>query len=199
MQQQSRCIYCGSPNIGKGCRYGPHGVHFHPNNSTLCAYCKSPNYGKGCKINPTSDLHIHGLDYNFMFKESVQSHLDSTYLINELKKPFKDFYCYKLGIINEKGDKIKNPVTEQEQSSFDSLTKTIIRLKKFLGNKTCLLDATFAFDKEKSFISENLEKRQARLKYKALFDEHVNNLYKTFEGANKEGLTLEEIKSFFRT
>ncbi len=48
--QRSRCMYCSSPDYGKGCRFGPHGVHFHADNSKKCAFCGSPDYGKGCKL-----------------------------------------------------------------------------------------------------------------------------------------------------
>ena len=72
-QQLSRCMYCGSTSYGKGCRYAPHGVHFHPGDAKKCSYCGSNSFGKGCKLNPFDDLHLHGINYNSMFKESLKN------------------------------------------------------------------------------------------------------------------------------
>jgi hypothetical protein len=46
-----------------------------------------------------------------MYKESVQSFLDNNVLLNHLKKDYKEFQCYALGIIDENGNKLKNPIT----------------------------------------------------------------------------------------
>ena len=93
--QQSRCMYCGSTDFGRGCRYGPHGVHLHSDAPGKCVYCNSPNFGKGCKVNPTSDLHIHGINYNSMIRDSVQSFLDNEILLKELRRNFTEFECFK--------------------------------------------------------------------------------------------------------
>ena len=69
----SRCLYCNSTSYGKGCRFAPKGVHFHPQDPKKCSYCGSTSYGKGCKLNPFSDIHLHGIDYNKMFNESMKN------------------------------------------------------------------------------------------------------------------------------
>ena len=114
-------MYCGSTDFGRGCRYGPHGVHLHSDAPGKCVYCNSPNFGKGCKVNPTSDLHIHGINYNSMIRDSVQSFLDNEILLKELRRDFTEFECFKQGIIDEKGNKIKTPVTEDQKASFSPL------------------------------------------------------------------------------
>ena len=195
---KSRCSFCGSADYGKGCRFAPHGVHMHQSNGAKCVYCGSTNYGKGCRLNPTSNLHVHGINYNSMFQESLQSHLDDTFLVNELKKDFKEFCCYSLGIINEKGDRIKVPLTEEEKRSYNSFTRTVIRLKKLLGSKVDLLKASLSLEKENCVVNEGFEKRLLRLKYQTEVDNKVNELYRTFEEAQREGLTLKEIQSFIK-
>jgi len=196
--QRSRCMYCGTVDRGKGCRFGPHGVHFHAEDSTKCAYCGSSSYGRGCKLNPINDLHVHGTSYNNMFRESVQSFLDNTILINELKKDFKDFLAYKLGIIDEKGNKIKNPINEQEKVAFGPFVKTVIKLKKYLGSKIDLLEASSLLEQNLIPLNENIEKYKKMLEYKDKVSNIVNDLYKTLDEAQQEGLSLDDIKNFIK-
>ena len=62
-----------------------------------------------------------------MYKENMQSFLDSAVLLKELKKDYKEFQCYTLGIIDENGNKIKPPTTLEEQLSYSSFTRTILK------------------------------------------------------------------------
>lgn len=192
-KQQSRCLYCGSTTRGKGCRYGPHGVHFYPDDPAKCAYCGSSNYGRGCKINPTSDIHIHGINYNTMFKEQIQSFLDNEILLNELKKNFVDYSAFKLKLIDENGNKLKNPVTEEEQIAFTPFIKTMIKLKKYLGSKVDLLEATNNLEKN-NLITEDIEKYKIYLEYKDRIDTNINQLYQIIDEAAQQGLQIEYIK-----
>ena len=196
--QKSRCVYCGSTDFGKGCRFGPHGVHFHPNNGTKCAYCGSSSYGRGCKLNPTSDLHVHGINYNSMFKEQIQSFLDHRVFLNELKKDYKDFECCKLGIIDQNGNKIKNPITEQEKLSFGPMVKTVLRLKKYLGSKVDLLEASELLEKNSIPFQEDIVKYKKILEYKDKIDTITNELYKTLDEAQQDGIPLDEIKKLVK-
>ncbi len=190
-------MYCGSTTRGKGCRYGPHGVHFHPDDSTKCAYCGSPNYGRGCKVNPTSDLHIHGINYNSMFREQVEAYLNYKLFIDELKKPFKQFQAFKLNIIDENGNRIKRPLTEEEHAAYNPYIKTLIKIKKYLGSKTDLIDAEQMLVKE-SCVVENSKKHKMFLEYKTKIDNIVNELYKVLEEASTEGLSTEDVKSLIK-
>lgn len=198
MQQKSRCLYCGSSDIGKNCRYAPHGVHFHPNDSTKCAYCMSPNYGKGCKLNPTSDLHIHGINYNTMFKESVEGILHSAILLKELQKEYKDFPCYTHGIIDQNGNKVKEPLTDEELSSYTESVKTILKLKKYLGSKINLIQAHNSFSSSVGVINESVEDRTKVSIYKEKFQKNVNELYRLFDEARTDGLSIETIQRLIK-
>lgn len=191
--QQSRCLYCGSVNRGKGCRFGPHGVHFHPEDTTKCAYCGSPNYGKGCKVNPTSDLHIHGAVYNNMYKESVQSFLDNKVFLNELKKDFKDFECYKSGIIDSAGNKLKQPVTEQEIASYGTMVRTILRLKKYLGSKVDLIEAGNNLKSKAGHLNESVEHYKKVIDHQDRIQTIINTLYQALDEAQADGLSLDEV------
>lgn len=194
---RSRCNYCGSTDYGKGCRFGPHGVHLHTDNALKCSYCGSSDYGKGCRLNPTSTLHIRGAVFNNMYKEMVQSVLDSKVLINELTKNYTDFECYKKGIIDEHGNKIKNPESVEEQACFDSLTKTILKIKRFLGSKTNLLE-TFTDAANHIQLNESIEHYNKVLEYEQKANEIINSLYKLVEEAQQDGVALQEVKQILK-
>lgn len=197
-QRQSRCSYCGSVNRGKGCRYAPHGVHIHVDDSTKCSYCGSSSYGRGCKMNPTSDLHVRGAVFNSMIKESVQDFMDSEFLMRQLRKDFATLRCYELGIIDKNGNKLKQPITEQEQASFTPLVKTIIKLKKYLGPKVELLEASTALEGQ-TFQTEDIEKYKKLIQHREKIDEAVENIFKLLDEAVADGLTLEEVKKLIKS
>lgn len=191
--QKSRCMYCGSLSRGKGCRYGPSGVHFHSDDVTKCSYCGSTSYGRGCKINPFNDLHVHGTAFNSMYKEYVQSILDNKTLLRELKKDFKDFQAYKLGLIDEKGNKIKSPVLENELAAFTPTVKTIIKLKKYLGSKVELLDMPTTLIESKHQTNINPERYAQLLTYKDRLADAINDVYFVLDEAQSQGFLIEDI------
>ena len=196
--QKSRCMYCGSVDHGKGCRFGPHGVHFHPDDSTKCGFCGSTSYGRGCRLNPTSDLHVHGSNFNSMYRESMQSFLDNEVLLRELKKDFKEFRCFELGLIDEKGSKIKNPITEQEKLSFTPFVKTVLKIKKYLGSKMELLEAQTDLSASSMQLNENIEHYKKVLEYQSKVSDIINDLYKTLDEATANGLCLEDIQKLLK-
>lgn len=187
-----RCIYCGATYRGKGCRYAPYGVHFFPDDPKKCAYCGSTSYGRGCRVNPTCDLHVHGINYNSMFKEEVQSFLDFRILLRELKRDFKEFEAFKLGIIDDAGNKIKEPETIVEKAAYSSTAKQLLRLKRYLGVKvdlmhhTCNLSESSRYHLDSAFYKKRLE-------YRDKMFENINQLYQTMDEALQEGLSYEEV------
>ena len=196
--QKSRCMYCGSLSRGKGCRHGPHGVHFHPDDSTKCSYCGSPSYGRGCKHNPNNDMHVHGVSYNNMFRETIQSFLDNQILIKELKKPFTQFDAFKLGLINETGQKIKSPITEEETNSVSPLIKTIIKIKKFLGPKVDLIEASELLKETTANNKLGVSRYNKVAEHKSKISDVVNDLYRVLDEAKNDGLTLEEVANLVK-
>jgi hypothetical protein len=190
-------MYCGSTDYGRGCRYGPHGVHLHSDTPGKCVYCGSPNFGRGCKVNPTDEIHIHGINYNTMFRENLQSFLDNEIFLKELKKDFVDFQCYKLGIIDENGNKIKTPITEEQKHSFSPMIKTIIRLKKYLGSKIELMEIQNLAENQVN-MKTDLIRYEKLLDYKDRVEDIVNDLYRVLEEAQQDGLKIEEIKKLIQ-
>jgi hypothetical protein len=189
----SRCMYCGSTSFGKGCRYAPHGVHFHPDDAAKCAYCGSNSYGKGCKLNPFGDLHLHGVDYNSMFRESMKNH----FVLKELNKKIVEFKAFELGLIDEQGNKIKEPCTNEEKNALSPLTKTFLKIKKHLGSKWDLINQTLALENNCK-ICYNKENHQTFLKYETHIQDLISQLHETTDRALNDGLSMEQIESFFQ-
>jgi hypothetical protein len=189
----SRCMYCNSTSYGKGCKYAPKGVHFHPEDPKRCSYCGSTSYGRGCRLNPFSDIHLHGIDYNKMFNESLKN----KFLTQQLNKNFTDFEAYKLGIINEVGNKIKEPITEQEKAAYSSETKTILKIKKYLGSKLDLINQT-AILENASKVEYNKENHKTFLEYEQKINDIFAQLHETTDNALKDGLTLEQVQALLQ-
>jgi hypothetical protein len=193
MSKVSRCVFCGSPAYGRGCRYGPNGHHFHPDDSKKCSWCGSPAFGPGCRLNPTGKNHVHGVEYNTMIKENLKN----KFLLNALNKNFTEFEAYKLGIINSNGDKIKEPVTEQEQLAHSPETKTILKIKKYLGTKLDLINQT-AILESASKLNYNKENHKKVLEYEEKINSVITELFKITDDALKEGLSLEQVQSLLQ-
>lgn len=189
----SRCLYCNSTSYGKGCRFAPEGVHFHPSDPKKCSYCGSTSYGKGCRLNPFSNIHLHGIDYNKMFNESLKN----KFLLSMLNKEFKDFEAYKLGIINEKGDKVKEPVTEQEQLAYSPETKTILKIKKYLGPKLDLINQTQILENINA-LNYNKENHKKLLQFEEQFNNIFAELHQLTDQALKEGLSIEQVQKLLQ-
>jgi hypothetical protein len=189
----SRCIYCNSTSYGKGCKYAPKGVHFHPQDSKKCSYCGSTSYGRGCRLNPFSDIHFHGIDYNKMFNESMKN----KFLIDTLNQDFTEFEAYKLGIINEKGDKIKDPISEQELAAYSAETKTLLKIKKYLGSKLDLINNT-AILESATKIEYNRENHKKVLQFEEKFNSILAQLHETADEALKEGLSIEQVRALLQ-
>ena len=193
MAKVSRCVFCGSPAYGKGCRYGPQGHHFHPDDSKKCSWCGSPAYGPGCRLNPSGKNHVHGVEYNTMVNENLKN----KYLLNLLNKDYRDFEAYKLGVINDKGDKIKEPVTEQEKSAYSPETKTVLKIKKYLGSKIDLINQTAVLEST-SKLNYNKENHKLVLEYETKINNIIADFYKVTDDALKEGLTLEQVQALLQ-
>lgn len=196
---KSRCNFCGSTDYGKGCKYGPQGVHLHADDPLRCSFCGSTDYGRGCRLNPSSNIHVRGATYNNMYKETLQSFLNSKILIKEIKKPYTEFECYRYKIIDKDGNKIKNPSTVEEHASYCSLTRTILKIKRFLGSKIDLIETVNDLQTTSTVINENKEHYKKILEYKEKIDNITQQLYKTIDEAQMDGISLTELNPVLNT
>jgi hypothetical protein len=190
MSKISRCVFCSSTSYGRGCRYGPKGYHFHPDDPKKCSWCGSSSYGFGCRLNPNGKEHVHGIDYNPMIKENFKNR----FMLRELNKKITDFEAYRLGIINENGDRIKEPLTEQEKAAYSPETKTILKIKKYLGSKLDLINQT-AILENASKLDYNKNNHLKVLEYEQKFNDLFAQLHETTDSAMRDGLTLEQVQA----
>jgi hypothetical protein len=194
--QQSRCFYCNSLSRGKGCRYGPHGVHVHLNDTKKCCYCGSTSYGNGCQINPFSKLHIHGLEFNTMLKEGLNCTVYNTVLLRELQRPITDFQCFKIGLVDHEGNVIRQPITEEERSALSPSIRTVLRIRRFLGPKVDLLNVQQPL--EENELVFDAERFQKKCLYEAKFQQTLNDMHEIVDAAYNDGLTFEEISNIIQ-
>ena len=149
--KQSKCSACGSSSYGKGCKYGPNGLHLHLDDPVRCSWCGSKTlYGKGCPYSPTG---YHGMGSNLYTNMPTESFITS-FLLKGLKTPFIETMAYKNGIIDEHGTTIRKPQTLNEKNSFTVLNAFMFKIKKFLGNKLDLVNETLYLDLSKQAINE---------------------------------------------
>jgi len=197
MSQLSRCVFCSSTSYGKGCKYSPSGIHFHPDDPKKCSFCGSTAYGRGCKYNPSGNMHIHGIAYNSMLKERISEVLTNQLLLAELKKPFTEFVAYELGLVNEKGVKIKEPVTEEEHLALSPAIKTLFQLKRFLGSKIDLIEGMTILENQKllNFTPDTYSKILD-------YEERINKIFEEFHAiiheAEQDNISFEILEALIK-
>ena len=137
------------------------------------------------------------MNYNVAFREQIQSMLDMGVLLTELKRDFKDFQAFKLGLIDGNGNRIRPPKTLDEQAAYSPMLKTIFRLKRYLGAKVDLLEATTLLEKE-ALDASDLDYYKKCLVHKDKVQGVVNELYKVLDEAYSDGLALEDVAKLVR-
>lgn len=191
----SRCSFCGSTSWGRNCKYSPYNnTHYHGDVINRCVWCGSKQlYGKGCKYSPSG---YHGMSSN-AYTQMVGESFPLSRLIYILSIPFTETKAYKLGIINENGDLIKKPITDEEKKSYTLLDRYIFLIKKLLNKKIDFLNETIFFEttvvnnKEKSF---NPKIYKAELEFKNNL-EYINEKFKNeINKALENNLSLSTIE-----
>jgi hypothetical protein len=132
-----------------------------------------------------------------MFKETLQKSMHKHFLLNELNKKIENFVAYKLGIIDNNGNKIKEPITEEEKAAYSPVTKTILKIKKYLGPKLDLINQTALLES-----SNKLNYNKDNHKQILMYEEKINDIFKLLhevtDNALRDGLTLEQIETLIQ-
>jgi hypothetical protein len=144
-------------------------------------------------MNPFSKDHVHGIMYNNMFKES----LATSFFVNELFKPVVEFKAYKLGIVDEYGNRIKEPITEEEKAAYTPVVRTLLKVKRYLGSKLDLITQSTILEKENS-LNYNKEQHKILLEFSNKYEDIFSELHKVTDSAIRAGLSLEQIESLLR-
>jgi len=100
-------------------------------------------------------MHVHGIEYNQMVNDSVKDSIIVGYLMNKLEVPLIKTPAYKLGLIDESGNKIKNPKTPEELAALSLLDQYIIDIKQTLGSKLDMINSSMYLNVEQTISLED--------------------------------------------
>jgi len=196
MAMQDKCIYCGSENYGNGCVYGPKGIHVHANNGRKCIYCGSVNSGTGCIYNPFGNVHVKGVDYNAMIKETIENGITMGYLLKRLCTPIKEWPACKIGLIDEKGHILRKPITVEERAILTKSDIYMLRLKKLINEAELdILNNSIYLKKDETLTTERLIGQYTlEIETEEKIKDTISALQKIITEANCNGLALSSIE-----
>lgn len=124
---------------------------------------------------------------------SIVDDLITIRILKRLTTPFEKMEAFKLGIINDKGKKIRDPKTANEKESYDLLWRLVIRLKIVLnlipiGNKSFLSYAA-AYALIRECVNESKEPSDLEI----MFTEAVLNETYKYEVTNLHDLDFKSL------
>lgn len=186
--KKSKCSACGLEAYGKGCIYGPRGIHLHLDDPTRCGWCGSKTLvGRGCIYSPTG---YHSIGANLYTNMPMEAFM-TAYFLKRLKTPFTDTPAFNRGIVNEAGIMVKKPVTEDEKNAYSIFDSFIFKLKRFLGNKLDLVNESTYLELSKNAINENcsVEQFEKELQLKRKLDNISREFYETISDARKNNIS----------
>jgi hypothetical protein len=198
--RDSCCIYCGSTTYGVGCAYSPHKKHVHADDPKRCIYCGSTSFGVGCPYNPFSKKHIHGVEFNQMMKESVHSSFSIATLISRLNEPIIEMSAYKMGLIDESGNRLRVATTEEELKAFTPVDAYVLKIRRMLGessvkflNTSVIIEILSQASKEK--FNQAVYEKEMKLKPRIAFlaEEYKNIIAE----ATQQGISRSDIENMF--
>ena len=195
---QSRCMYCNTTSYGTGCPYSPHKKHVHVVDGQKCIYCGTTSLGTGCPYNPFSKLHIRGAEYNMMRKESIHRSVMTGIFLMRLTEDITDMAAYKLGLIDDRGCRIKESITEEEKAALTPLDMHILKMRRLIGENVMeLFKSNVLLEMASKQNEEKFDatKYQAEVKIISQIDHAVSILGDIFSEANEKGFSKERIEN----
>jgi hypothetical protein len=127
-----------------------------------------------------------------MINEKIKYMLRNQTLLQELLRPIEECQAHKLGVIDETGRKIKEPVSEAEKSSYSPLARTLVRIKRYLGSKLDLLTHTSLLESSSS-STYNTKNHKQLLQLESDLNIKVNEIHEIIEEALNSGVMIEQI------
>ncbi len=123
------------------------------------------------------------------------------YIISKLNTPITESKAYKIGLITETGNIIKNPETTDEKNCFSVIERYILNVKKLLGNKIDLLNNSLYLEKINKLptTSDNYEaelnlRKELKISVKRFKEALDYATMKHLSTALVEKMILEEFK-----
>lgn len=195
----SKCMFCGSPQYGLSCPYAPHGLHVHVDDAHKCIFCGSTAAGLGCRLNPGKrKIHIRGAFMASLMESLIKNGVQMTLLMNALKEPFTNKQAYKLGLINEEGERIRKPITLEEKAALGLYESLIFKIKRLLGPKIDLIHEMLQIESSKPEEQESIEDFQRNCEMEAALSARIEiparEIEKLIHEFTLKGLPTEKIQ-----
>jgi len=187
--KKSTCVFCGSTSYGKNCVWSSFTpkIHLHTGDPTKCSFCgSSVRFGPGCPFSPTGK-HMAGANF---FNPMVAEAFVTGLIMHNLSQRIEDTQAFKLGLINEFGNVVKQPSTLEERTAFSSIDKYLLKLKKLLGTNIGLLNNQVYLESAIKTSEIPIELYDKEVKLKADMKMLMNRFYSTLEEARDNNLPL---------
>jgi hypothetical protein len=189
-------MFCNSTAYGPGCPYSPHKKHVHISNGQNCIYCGSSAIGLGCPQNPFSKMHVRGVEYNMMTKESVYQSVMAALFLERLTQPFTEMPAFKLGVIDANGRRLKECVTDEEKSSFTLLDQHVIKIRRIIGEDVIeLFKSKVLLEMSSKQEQFDVEKYQQEVELSAKIDYVIESLGEIFTEGVERGFSRGAIEN----
>lgn len=197
-KQVTHCMFCNSTSYGTGCPYSPHKKHVHISSGQKCIYCGSSSIGTGCPYNPFSKLHVRGVEYSMMMKESVHQSLSTGLFLCRLTEPIEEMAAYKLKIIDDQGRKMRDCITEEDKAAFTPIDMHILKIRRLIGEhvldlfkSNVLLEMASQTNNEKFDIKKYTEE----VKLISQIDQMTNGMSEIFDEGIQKGFSRSHIEN----
>lgn len=197
-KQLSRCMFCNSTMYGSGCPYSPHKKHVHVSDGRKCIYCGSIATGTGCPYNPFSRIHVKGVEFNTMAKESIHNSIMTSLFLSRFIQPVIETSAYRLGLIDEHGNKLKECVTDEERAALTPLDVYIFKIRRLIGESyldlfksEALLETTLKTTEQKF----DIEKYKKEIEIKSKIDNVICTMEEIFAEGIQCGLSKNHVEN----
>lgn len=194
----SKCMFCNSSSYGTGCPYSPHKKHVHTDDPLKCIYCGSSSIGTGCPYNPFGKMHIRGAQYNMIVKESLHKSMVAAMFVSRLTQPISEMTAFKFGLINENGEKLRDPESVEEFASLSHLDQYILKIRRLIGEDLLdLFKSTILLEMatKKSHESFDPTRYADEIKISSDLQLMVKNLEDIFTEASEKGFSKEYVEN----
>lgn len=156
---ESKCSYCGSTAYGRSCAFGPKKTHVHQDDPLRCSFCGSTALGPGCPFNPFSKYHQRGAVFNSLALESVESGIVRGIVMSRLGRPITEMRAFTMGLIDDKGNQIREPQNIEERNALTSSDKYLIKLRRLAEKNIDMINTTLYFEsKDEEYDLSDLKK-----------------------------------------
>ena len=186
----SKCLYCGSVQYGKGCPYGPNGLHVHTDDPSRCVWCGDTSVGKGCRYSPFNGMHQKGIAYNPIMTEAVENGIIQGIVMDRMTRSLTETPAFRAGLIDEHGNIIKEPKTIEEKRLLTGVDKYLIKVRNLVENRLDLLNASLYYD---TVIEESMEDIErvytAELEFRDDLQKSIAHLLEVVDIYSRRGIT----------